>query len=623
MRHWRIAQRVMVLAVLALLAGQAGAASRYSVTLDPPSFGVDEASQLTITVTGDEDAAPIIPHVPGLVINAEGQSSSVQQANGAITAIFSRTYRVTADQAGTYTIPSIQIGNYRSAPVTVRVGAAGSGGRASPSGAASDQESTPPANAAAAFQAAMPTIRLVLPKPQVYAGELVPIQIKAYVHEGVGVRNAGPLAVVGDAFTVNGLDKLPVRSEETLGGMRYLVWTWSVVLGALKSGNYPLAFELPATVSVRLRTPDSDMASRLQLLFGTSSAGAFMDDSAFASLFGRVMEKNLTVKSDRIALTVLPLPVADRPADFSGAVGQFQLSSELAPASGPVGDPLTFKLIVTGKGNLSRVNSDGLHDSPQWRAYRSESKVTADDDTGRQGFKTFTQPVVPRQAGQLTLPSVSFSYFDPEAGRYVTRETQPISVTVTPSAASSPTAATLQAANAAPGGADNAAGDTLAPDVAVTGHYAATLAPLVWQRWFIGATLAPGLLMLAAVTMIRRQQRRAGDPTLMLHAARLAAVRINLETMAAALHRGDSPAFFTAARHALQERLADQWQVPAESVDQRMVAERLPQQEGAQLRAIFAMAEKATYAGESPGAQALEAWQRRVLEQMDRLEAVR
>ncbi len=52
-----------------------------------------------------------------------------------------------------------------------------------------------------------------------------------------------------------------------------------------------------------------------------------------------------------------------------------------------------------------------------------------------------------------------------------------------------------------------------------------------------------------------------------------------------------------------------------------MVAERLPQQEGAQLRAIFAMAEKATYAGENPGAQALAAWQRRVLEQMDRLEA--
>jgi hypothetical protein len=109
---------------------------------------------------------------------------------------------------------------------------------------------------------------------------------------------------------------------------------------------------------------------------------------------------------------------------------------------------------------------------------------------------------------------------------------------------------------------------------------------------------------------------------LLLHAARLAAVKINIESMAAALNRGDSPAFFTAARHALQERLADLWQVPAESVDQRLVAARVPGEDGAQLRAIFAMAEMATYAAENPGPQALQEWQRRVLTQMDRLEAI-
>jgi len=103
MPHWRIARLAVIFVLLALAAG-GRAASRYSVTLDPPGFGVDEASELTITVTGDEDAAPIIPHVPGLVINPDGQSSSIQQVNGAVTAIFSRTYRVTADQEGTYTI---------------------------------------------------------------------------------------------------------------------------------------------------------------------------------------------------------------------------------------------------------------------------------------------------------------------------------------------------------------------------------------------------------------------------------------------------------------------------------------------------------------------------------------
>ena len=83
----------------------------------------------------------------------------------------------------------------------------------------------------------------------------------------------------------------------------------------------------------------------------------------------------------------------------------------------------------------------------------------------------------------------------------------------------------------------------------------------------------------------------------------------------------DTPAFFSAARHALQERLADLWQVPTESVDAQLIAQQQPEQ-GGELQAIFAMAEKATYAGESLSATALREWQRRVLEQMDRLEAI-
>jgi hypothetical protein len=428
------------------------------------------------------------------------------------------------------------------------------------------------------------------------------------------------LAEAGDAFTLSGLDKEPTRSEEAVGGVGYIVLTWNAVLGALKSGDYPISLELPLTLNVQLPGTDSDMASRLRALFGTNSRSAFMDDSDFAGLFGRVIQKSITLKPDAKPVTVLPLPVEGRPADFSGAVGQFQVASDVTPAAGVVGDPLTFKLTVTGKGNLSRVSSEGLHNSPQWRVYRSNAKVTADDDTGVQGFKTFSQPVVPLQAGQLTLPGLSFSYFDPEASRYVTRATQPIRVTVSPGAASGQVAPTLQAAGPS-GNGQNAAADALVPDVAVRGGYTATLEPLVWRRWFVGAAIAPVALMLAAVMLIRRHQLRVSDPALMLHAARLAAVKINLETMSAALSRGDSPAFFTAARHALQERLADLWQVSADSVDQELLGARLPQQ-CAELQAIFAMAEKATYARESPGAQALQDWQRRVLEQMDRLEAI-
>ena len=61
---------------------------------------------------------------------------------------------------------------------------------------------------------AMPMIKVVLPKTPAVAGELVPIQIKAYLREGVGARNAGRLTAVGDAFTVSGLGQAPTRAKK-------------------------------------------------------------------------------------------------------------------------------------------------------------------------------------------------------------------------------------------------------------------------------------------------------------------------------------------------------------------------------------------------------------------------
>jgi len=617
----RLLRRSALLALGLYLAGAAlpaPAASRFTATIDPPDFNVNESAELTITATGDEDAVPLIPRVPGLVINPEGQSSSiVQQPNGTVRAIFSRTYRVTATHEGNFTIPPIQVGSATTVALSVHVSAPGSPtpGPAAPQ--AQERRSTP-ADLAAAVRAAMPVMKVLLPRPHLYVGELVPIQIKAYFHEGVSTQLDGPLAAVGDAFTVSGLDKRPTQTQEEVDGHLYTVLTWNSVLGALKSGEYPLGLELPVTLNIQLPGTDADMAARLRALFGTNARGAFLDDSDFGNLFGRVVQKSVTVKPEATPIDVLPLPSAGRPADFTGAVGQFQLRSELTPSSGTVGDPLTYKLTVTGKGNLARVSAAALQDSAQWRAYHAEAKVTADDETGLQGLKTFSQPVVPLEAGQLSLPGASFSYFDPEAARYVTRTTAPIRVAVAPGAGGASLAATLQGGGAAPAAAATA--DALAADEVVTAEHRASLEPLYRRPWFAAAALTPVLLMLATVSLIRRHRLRSADPALMLHAARLAAVRINLESMAAALNRGDAPAFFSAARHALQEKLADLWQVPAASVDARLIAAKLPGPPGAQLRAIFAMAEKATYAGMDPGSSALQEWQRRVQAQLDQLE---
>src|ERR1700759_5751012 len=91
---WRTG--ALLIALLAVAAGPAAAASRVTVTLDPPSFALDQSAELTITLTGDEDAAPIMPRVPGLVTNPNGQSSSIRQVNGVGTSMVVCAYRVTA-----------------------------------------------------------------------------------------------------------------------------------------------------------------------------------------------------------------------------------------------------------------------------------------------------------------------------------------------------------------------------------------------------------------------------------------------------------------------------------------------------------------------------------------------
>ena len=358
------------------------------------------------------------------------------------------------------------------------------------------------------------------------------------------------------------------------------------------------------------------MAARLRALFGTRAPGAFMDDSVFGEPVRASRQKSVTLKAEPTPVTVLPLPVADRPANFSGAVGQFQVASELDTRPRLRRRSADLQIDGHGQGNLSRVSSDALQDSAQWRVYRAESKVTADDDSGLQGFKTFTQPVVPLQAGQLTLPGLSFSYFDPEAGRYSTRETPPISVT------------RHAGRRLNPGGRDPArrrgTGGRRSRRTADAwrrtwrrGGPCRDAGTLVWRPWFIGAAVVPVVLMLCAVTLDTAPaaaRRRSGA------GAACGAPGRGQNQSRGHGRRNESgrlAAFFSAARHALQEKLADLWQVPAESVDAQLLTERFAAGAGG-IAGDFRHGRPGHLRPAKVRARSsCRQWQRRVLAQMD------
>ena len=61
----------------------------------------------------------------------------------------------------------------------------------------------------------------------------------------------------------------------------------------------------------------------------------------------------MTLQHQVLAVKVLPLP--NRPTDFSGGVGHFNLSAQLNKKEVKAGNPITIRVVVSGAGNLKLI----------------------------------------------------------------------------------------------------------------------------------------------------------------------------------------------------------------------------------------------------------------------------
>ena len=161
--------------------------------------------------------------------------------------------------------------------------------------------------------------------------------------------------------------------------------------------------------------------------------------------FGGQQAKTIEVHSDPIEIEVEPLPEAGKPKDFDGAVGLYNLSAIATKPDLKVGDALDLNLSIEGEGNLKTVFAPKLPDMPAWRVYDTIASVAEKKDGGIiRGTKTFKTILVPRASGNLTIPKLSFSFFDPQTRSYRTRTVGPIPLKVE---------ASTEAASSLPSGA--------------------------------------------------------------------------------------------------------------------------------------------------------------------------
>jgi hypothetical protein len=460
-------------------------------------------------------------------------------------------------------------------------------------------------------------LRVVSPKKEFYVGEQVPVELKAYFRAGVELRLDGLPKLNSDAFAMNKLSGEPARSEEVIGGVPYTVFTWSTALTAVKAGDYEMSVELPTTVTVRQRIHRPH--ARGNNPFGDPFFDDVFNDAFFDNFFGSATQKEVALSSEPSDVKILSAPLENRPANFTGAVGKFEVSAEATPAQATVGDPITLKVKLTGSGNFERASAPALERNNEWKSYKPTAKFEPDDSAGCSGTKTFEQALVPLQSGKLVIPALAFSYFDPESKEYVTRSTQSLSVEVVPgqgianTAASAPVAPALQVASASsePG---------MAPNKLAPGSFHATLSPWFLSPWLAASALLPSLGLMAAYCFMRRKQALASDPRRVRLAAVQHEMQEQLRVMESAVARGATSEFFAAARGALQNQLGMLWGLIPQTIT---LAEVNARQNGEtdSFRFVFELADEVAYTGRTFAAAELQHWYKVINTELNKLKS--
>lgn len=136
-------------------------------------------------------------------------------------------------------------------------------------------------------------------------------------------------------------------------------------------------------------------------------------------------------ESAPVSVNVSELPPS--PSEYTGAVGNMSLTSEIIPQSGiRAHEAITFRLVISGVGNLKMVSIPNFKFPSDFDSFGS--KVNNDginfDANKEFGKKCIDYVVVPRKAGSYTLPSVSLVCFNPSTRQYVTLRTKPIQIKV-------------------------------------------------------------------------------------------------------------------------------------------------------------------------------------------------
>lgn len=413
-------RKVIFFLLLILTTVHAWADNKATLTADAPDVVVSgDQFRLTFTVNTqkvkDFRAPSITKGFDVLMGPSRSQQSSTQIINGKVSSSSSITYTyiLMAGDAGTYTIPaaSIEANGEKifSNAVTIKV--------LPPDQSASGSKGSQKSGAQAGNQAASGRITsndlfitATASKTTVHEQEAILLTYKVYTL--VNLRQLfGKMPDLKGFHTQEiELPQQKTFSLEHYKGRNYNTTVWSqYVLFPQQTGK----LEIPS------------------ITFEGVVAIQTVSDDPFDAFFngGGYQEVKKKIVTPKLTINVQPLPA--KPANFSGGVGEFTLTSSINAKDVKTNDAVTIKLTISGSGNMKLISTPEVKFPEDFEVY--DPKVTNNFEASRAGLsgtQTIEYLAIPRHAGNFTIPPVEFTYFDLKSNSYKTLKTEAYNINV-------------------------------------------------------------------------------------------------------------------------------------------------------------------------------------------------
>lgn len=385
---------------------------KFDASIDKKTVAIGETAQLGLTFYGTQNVpAPDIGNIEGCDVHYLGPSTMMTVINGTVSTSITHMYKVQPLRMGKFQFGPFNFkfeGNtYKSNTAFLTV----SEEKPKPTKVEEPEEK---AGGGVGGENILDSLELKdrlfltlkVDKTRAYVNEIIPVTIKFYGN------NLNISDIQLPAFNQEGFSKAqfeePKQYRERMGGLLFDVLEFKTSIFGTRAGDYKIGpAKLKCNLIVRKRTRN---ASPLEDDFMNEPSGR-NPGQYFDEFFTRYERYPIELKSDEAQIILSPLPKEGMPADFSGAIGDYQFIFQAGPKKIKVGDPVTLKMEINGNGNFNTVIIPKLENAEGFRVYEPQAKTEP-------GRKTFKQVLIPESDKVTQTPKVIFTYFDPNKKEY-------------------------------------------------------------------------------------------------------------------------------------------------------------------------------------------------------------